>query len=141
MSAFSSFIISFCVGCILLGALYMLCPTGNMSATVKYIFCLCFVCCVIGSVITLKLPDLSFFEGEKTTLAITEQNASVVAQSIFCEALTSENINFRKITVEANKLSDGSITISKVTVYTDETYEKINSIIGSTSYKVDVINE
>ena len=51
------------------------------------------------------------------------------------------NIDFKKITVDTNKLSDGSITISRVTVYTCASAEQIIQAIGSDSYEVNVINE
>lgn len=141
MSALNSFIISFCVGCVLLGFLYMLCPSGNMSAPVKYIFCLCFVCCVIGAAISLPTPDFSYFETAANSEILTEQNAAVTAETVFCEALRQQNINFTKITVGTNKQPNGSIIINKVTVYTEELPQKIYDAIGSESYEVEVVNE
>lgn len=141
MQALNSFIISFCSSCVLLGFLYMLCPSGSMSASVKYVFCLCFVCCVIGSSIAISKPDFSWFEKSNTSEILTEQNSAVTAQAVFSEALRGQNIDFRKITVNTNKLSDGSIIISRVTVYTDESADIINQAIGSDSYEVYIINE
>lgn len=141
MNGFSSFIISFCVGCIMLGFLDMLCPSGSMSKSVKYIFCLCFVCCIICTVAAIPEPNFSYFKSNNTTEIITEQNVASTAQSIFAEALHQTGLNFRKIMVDTNKLSDGSIVISKVTVYTSESAQNINAAIGSDSYEVDVINE
>ncbi len=141
MSEINTFITSFCTGCILLGFLYLICPVGNMAISVKYIFSLCFVCCVIGSAIAIPSPDFTFFEQKFNTEILTEQNTAVVAQSIFSEALSSENIYFRKIEVNTNKLNDGSIIISKIIVYTTESPQKVISIIGSDDYEVVVINE
>ncbi|MBQ8740925.1 MAG: hypothetical protein IJY79_05205 [Clostridia bacterium] len=141
MEGLNSFIISFCGSCILLGFLYMLCPSGNMSASVKYIFCLCFVCCVVGTAVSIPSPDFSCFDEAESYEILTEQNTAVTAQTVFSEALRQQNINFRKIAVDTNKTSDGSIIISKVTVYTDELPQKIYEIIDSDSYEVEVINE
>lgn len=141
MNGINSFIISFSSSCILLGFLYMLCPSGSMSASVKYIFCLCFVCCIVGSALSIKQPDFSMIEKAQNAEIITEQNASVTAQMIFSEALTQKNINFRKITVDTNKLADGSIVISRITVYTSEAPQKVLEVIKSDSYEVIVINE
>lgn len=140
MSEINSFIVSFCSVSILLGALYMLCPSGNMSLCVKYVFCLCFVCCVLSSVISIPEIDFSFLDGE-TPQPLTEQNVAVTAQTIFCEALNRENINFRKIMVDTNKLQDGSITISKITVFTTESLGRVMEVLDSDSYEVVVINE
>ncbi len=141
MQGINSFIISFCVSCILLGFLYLLCPTGNMSTSVKYVFCLCFVCCVVGTIVGMPNIDFSFFEKNQQMQILTEQNAAVTAQAIFCEALRQQNINFRKITVDTNKLADNSIVISKVSVYTGESPQKVIDVLASKSYEVVVINE
>lgn len=141
MNGINSFIISFCGSCILLGFLYMLCPSGSMSASVKYIFCLCFVCCVIGAAFSIKLPDFSQFDKVGDVEILSEQSAAVTAQMVFGEALTQKNINFRKITVDTNKLSDGSIIISRITVYTSEMPQLVTKAIESDSYEVVVINE
>ncbi len=141
MGMFNSFIISFCTASILLGFLYMLCPSGNMNASVKFIFCLCFVCCTMGSVVSIPSPNFSFFDNQQKIEILTEQNTATVAQSIFCEALRRDNINFRKIVVDTNKLADGSIVISKITVYTHESPQRVIDVLHSDGYEVVVINE
>lgn len=141
MDGLNSFLISFCVSCILLGFLFILCPSGSMNAPVKYVFGLCFVCCVIGTVIAIPKPEFSYFDKSENTTVLTEQNSSISAQMVFSEALRQQNIKFRKLTVDTNKLKDDSISISRVTVYTDESAEKIIQAIGSDSYEVIVINE
>lgn len=141
MNSLSSFMISFCSASIILGFLYMICPSGSMTKSVKYVFCLCFLCCIL-SVFT-NLPKINFdaFDLESNNEIITEQTAAATAQTVFSQALVENQINFKKITVDTNKLSDGSITISRVTVYTSATAEQINSVIGTGSYEVNVINE
>lgn len=141
MSSIGTFIISFCTSCIVLGLLFLLVPKSALSKPVKYIFALCFVCCIVSSVIAIKKPDFSDFETAKAQEIITPYNASVTAQAVFSEALNSSNINFTKITVDTNKLSDGSIIISKVTVYTNEQPQRVKEIIGNNSYEVVIINE
>ena len=141
MGEINSFILSFCVACTLLGLLYILCPSGNMSASVRYVFCLCFVCCVVGSAISIPSPDFSMFNKPNTTNILTEQNVAVTAQTIFCEALRKKNINFRKIVVDTNKLEDDSIIISKITVYTSESPQVIMDTLDSDGYEVVIIDE
>ena len=140
MSNLSSFMISFCASCILLGFLYMLCPSGSMGESVKYVFCLCFLCCVLSCVTNIPKIDFSTFDSAEPQL-VTEQSAAVTAQTVFATALTDADINFTKITVDANKLQSGSITISRVTVYTAATAEQVIEVIGSDSYEVCVIND
>ncbi len=141
MSGFSSFVISFCTGCVLLGFLFVLCPTGNMHLSVKYVFCLCFVCCVVGGIVNIKAPDFSDFERGNTEEVLTEENAAVTSQMVFEEALRQQNINFRKITVKTNKLTNGSIIIDRVTIFTNEDASKILQIIDSDNYEVIIVNE
>ena len=141
MSGFSGFVISFCTGCVILGFLFVLCPKGNMYISVKYAFCLCFVCCVVGGIVSIKQPDFSDFEKSNTQEILTEQNAAVTAQMVFGETLRQENINFRKITVNTNKLTNGSIIIDSVTVFTNEDASKILQLIDSDNYEVIVVNE
>ena len=50
-------------------------------------------------------------------------------------------INFKKINVYTNKLSDGSIVINRVEVYSTEEAGKITQAIDSDYYEVVVINE
>ena len=141
MNGIEFFITSFCTSCILLGFLYTLCPSGSMSNSVKYIFCLCFVCCVIGASICVNPPDFSDFDKNYDNQILTEQNVTTTAQMIFSEALTQKSINFRKITVDTNKLDDVSIGISRVMIYTSEPVETVMEIIGSDDYEVVVVNE
>lgn len=141
MNTITSFIVGFCGSCILLGFLYMLCPSGSMSASVKYVFCLCFICCVIGSAFSIPSPNFEMFDDARSQDILTEQNVSVTAQTVFGEALKAKNINYRKIVVDTNKMPDGSIVIIRVTVYTNESPQRVNEVIGSDSYEVVLINE
>ena len=141
MNNLSSFLVSFCSACILLGFLFLLCPKDKLNSSVKYVFCLCFLCCVLSGVVDFPKLNLSQLDTAASNAVLTEQSAAAVAQSVFAEALTQQNINFSKISVDTNKLSNGSITISRVTVYSAESAELIVSVIGSDSYEVCVINE
>ena len=141
MNSITSFVVSFCGSCILLGFLYMLCPAGSINGAVRYVFCLCFICCIIGAATNVSSIDfLSVNEVESDTV-LSEQNVNVTAQMVFGEALKAANINFRKIEIDTNKLGDGSIVISNVTVYTNEASQKVLDAIGSDSYEVRVVNE
>ncbi len=141
MSGIGNFITSFCTSCAVLGVLFILLPKGALTKPVKYIFSLCFVCTLISSAFLLPKPDFSRFEVAQNTEFLTEQNVAATAQATFCEALRLGDINFTKLTVDTNKLSNGSIIISKVTVYTNEEAKKIKDAIGSDSYEVVIVNE
>ncbi len=141
MNNLSAFMLSFCSSCILLGFLYMLCPKNKLSNSVKYVFCLCFLCCILSGVVNFPKLNIEQFETNSNNTILTEQYAAVTAQNVFSQALIDKGINFSKILVSTTKLSNGSITINKVTVYSTENSDLIKQIIGSNSYEVYVINE
>ena len=140
MSAVRGFVSAFCVGCVMLGALYILVPKGNISKAVKYAFCLVFLCMIISAGVSLsgiETPDFSNKESEFEN----ERLSAEIAQMIFAEALSESKINFSKITVFTDKSASGGISISKVYVYTDCSPQKVSSVIGSDVYELVVINE
>ena len=141
MQIFSSFITGFCVSCVLIGALYMLCPSGSMANSVKYVFCLCFVCCVLGVAIAMPKINFSYFEMRENKEILTEENTVFYAKEVFSEALFKQNINFRKIDVFTNKNKDGGIIIDRVVVYSNDDETEIKQTIDSEHYEVVVINE
>lgn len=141
MGNFSSFMISFSSSCLLLGFLYMLCPSSNMKSPVKYVFGLCFLCCILNCVTDISKWDIGDLKWSSSSEIITEQNAEVTSLSIFEQALKAADIKFTKISVDTNKLRDGSITINRVTVYTAASFDEVVATIGSDSYEVIVINE
>lgn len=141
MSSFSSFIIGFCSVCVLVGMLYILCPNGVMSKPVKYVFSLCFICCIIAGSLGIKQIDFDQIPSTENKSFVTEEMAELTAEQIFGSALAAQNIDFRKIDVITDKLDDGSISIIEVIVYSSATPEEINRVISSDDYEVRVINE
>ena len=140
MSALNSFVTAFCVSCIALGTLYVLVPKGNMSSAVKYAFCLVFLCVILTAAFKIGTVDILRFDARSEDFA-DERFSAATAQMVLSEALSSENINFTKITVFTDKNETGGINITKVYVYTAEREEKVREIIGSDAYELVVINE
>ena len=141
MSALSSFLSAFCIGCVVLGGLYLLVPEGKLQKAVRYTFSLCFLCILISSIGTIGRLDFKIEqknENEFVSVAAAAESARIV----FERALTASNVNFRKITVLTDKTDNGSIFISKVTVFSSENEDKIlNVISGDGSFEVEVVNE
>ena len=134
-----AFISAFCVGCILLGALYVLAPKGNLSKAASYAFSLAFLCLVLS--VTGKLQSVDFPKLKEANEDYSNERLSAAcAQMIFSDALASQKINFSKITVFTDKSQSGGISITKVLVYTDASYEQVNAVIGSDIYEVVVVN-
>ncbi len=134
-----AFISAFCVGCIVLGTLYILAPKGNLSKAASYAFSLAFLCLVLFTVGKLQNIDFPGIK-EGSEDYSNERLSAASAQMIFSEALASQKINFSKITVFTDKSQSGGISITKVLVYTDASYEQVNSVIGSSIYEVVVVN-
>lgn len=141
MSGFSSFILAFCTMCVVMGGIYILCPTGSMSRSVKFALSLSFVCCLISGIINLDIPEIGDFSLQSNTYKNEEMSAAAT-RLIFEDALTRGGINFSKIEVCTDKLADGSISITEVVVYSPDPPQKIEELIGDSDvYKVRVVNE
>lgn len=140
---FSSLIGSFCASCVFIGALYMLCPDGVMSKTVKYILGLCFLLSVISVAgITAEIPQIDFTLPE--TAADTQESLEISsAEYVISQLLSASGIDFSEITVCTDKSEDGSIIINKVIIQSREEKEKIISCLGelTKNYEVEIINE
>ena len=135
-----SFLGVFCLSSVLLGALYMLIPSGKMSRTVKYGFCLCFLALIVSGAAALGSinPDLKL-----TAYAVSVGDLSEkAARAVFSSALKAENISFTDLRVITSKNASGGIDINEVIVYSTESAEKIKKILENKEYyKVSVIGE
>ncbi len=125
----TQFFTSFCVGSILIGSLYIICPAGNISKHVKYIFSLIFLIIVISAAnIPLKSINTDSISAEASAPK-TEKLEITAAEYVFSYALTAQNINFQKISFFTDKTPDGSIVITKVVIVTDEDREKVTKAL------------
>lgn len=143
MSSISSAICGFCAACVFIGALFMLCPDGALSKSVKYTLSLVFLLAVISAAgIGVKNFDADFFKTEQTDIS-TEQLTELNIRLVFEETLRKNGINFEEISVFTDKLETGGISITKVIIRSDCEKEKIFEVLGnvSNSVEVEVINE
>ena len=138
----TQFVISFCAGCILIGSLYIICPEGNISKTVKAVFSLVFLVIIISAAnIPLKSIDLDF--SPTTETANFNDMQITAAEYVFSYTLSQQNINFSKIQLFTDILDDGSIVITKVVITSSEPKEKIINALGALviNREVEIINE
>ena len=141
MSGFYSFVLAFCTMCAVLGGLGVIIPSGSFANPLKYIFCLCFICVILGSVISIDKVDFNILK-EREEITVSENGAEILARQTFEEALRRANIEFEKIRVFTDKSESDGIFITEVVVYSHESFSKINEIISSDgAYEVRVINE
>ncbi len=138
MSSIFRFIGAFCTMAAALGIIGILVPNGSMSKSVRFAFCLCFLAFLLTFSKVLPLESINF------NLESSEENNEEMRHSatkaVFIEALKSANISFSKIEVETSKNENGDIIISKVTVWSNTSAEKIENAIGG-EYKVCVIGD
>lgn len=143
MNYLSSAISAFCASCVFIGALFMLCPEGNLSKSVKYVLSLVFLVCVISAAgIGVKNIDFDFFAAKQTDVSV-EPFENLNIRLIFEETLRKNGINFEEITVFTDKLETGGISITKVIIRSDCEKEKISAVLSdvSNSIEVEVIDE
>ncbi len=143
MKIFSQLIVAFCASSVFIGVLYLLCPDGVMSKSVKYILGLAFLLSVIAAAgITVKTDGFEFKEYEFPVSDM--QNIEIAtAKQVYAYALTKSGINFKEITVCTNKADDGSIIINKIIIYSDAEREKIIESLGEAAqnFEVEIIDE
>ncbi len=143
MKIFSQLVVAFCASSVFIGVLYLLCPDGVMSKSVKYILGLCFLVSVIAAAgITVKTDDFNFNEFEFPEETV--QNTQIeTAKQVYSYALLKSGINFEKIELSTNKAADGSIIINKIIIYSDANREEVIAALGEAAenFGVEIINE
>lgn len=143
MNSLNSFLACFCVACILIGCLYIICPEGKLSKPLQYILSLLFIVIIISCA---KLPFTNanddFSTPEINTESYEEMQLSS-AEYVFSYTLKSAGINFKEIRFSTDKSEDGSIVINKVVINSDCQQEKILKALGELvkTREVEIINE
>ena len=137
MSEFSSFAISFCGVCVATGGIHMLIPEGKMTKTVKYVIVLTLISALIG-VFAVNF-NFEFQTGAASDLDAEYRDEKLVT-AVFENALNMNNVKFEKIVIFTDKSKEGSITITKIQIYSAESRERIMSAIGNgNEYEVEII--
>ncbi len=143
MNWFYSLITGFCGAGVCFGALYIICPSGKMEASVKYIISLSFLVVIIALAgVNVKRTNFNF-EISKDISVEAKDLQLASAKQVFSLTLENSDINFSKIEVSVDNSETESISINKVTVYSNEGRQKIINALGGSSadFEVEVINE
>jgi len=140
MNSIKSFAISFCVVCVVVGALTLIFPNKKSEKSLKFAVSIAFLFFIISSTFLFGKIDFSdkfdFTENQFENISV--ENVKL----IFETALKSGNINYSDIEIITDKNDSGSIIISKIIVYSNDDTEKIKSAIGNDeNYEVEIINE
>jgi len=138
MNFFSSFVSAFCAACVFIGALYMLCPDGAISKSVKYVFTLVFVLSVISAAaIAAGKWDYKAFEFTPPETENLTLNTAA-AEYVYAETLKRHQIDFSKITVCTDKTESGSISINKVIICSDCESQRILAALSGVAENIEV---
>lgn len=143
MGYIASLFTSFCVSCVIIGVLHILCPNGVMGKSIKYILGLCFILSVLTtSGLAVKKADFDFTLNDNGAY----ENAELLKANVrfaFSYALNKEGIDFTEITVCTDKTENCGIVINKVIIKSGCEKEKILSVLKepAQNYEVEIINE
>lgn len=143
MNWFTSFVTAISAAGICLGGLYIICPTGKISKTVKYVFSLCFLLIIITTAgVTVKNSDFDFPQFTQNEID-SDAAQLAAARYVYENALYAAGIEFSEIRIFTDKSQDGSINITKILIYTKAESKKVREALGQAAenFEVEVINE
>lgn len=143
MNYITSLLTSLCACLILIGVLFIICPDGVMSKSVKYILSLIFLISVI-SVAGIGVSDQGKSFDFKTEASVDSSDFEIQnARLVYMETLKKSGLEFKEITVLTDKSEDGSIVINKIIVNSFCEKEKIINALSeiAKTAEVEVIDE
>lgn len=136
--------LGFSAAAVTVGALLVLKPSGSTGKSVLYIFTLIFVCIAVSLVTKVKKADIQVSVTPSGDMTSTAADMTAVQAEYICRAaLTDAGISFNKISVNTDITDDGSIFISKITVYSPCDAQRITQTVTDTlqTNGVEVIDE
>ena len=143
MNWFKSFVTAFCTAGICFGALFIICPSGKMERSVKYVLSLCFLVIIVAVAgVGIKNANIEF-EFDTDTIIETENLDNATAKYVFAEVLRDAKINFKEILTFTDNDGKNGISCTKVKIVTDCSKERvINALVGEIEgIEVEVVNE
>ena len=140
MSRIISFITAFCVGGVLLGALYILVPEGAFKKPLKYLFGVCFVCFAVS--FFPAFSDIDLTADFSFSAAENAQTESIYAARLtVAAALEKAGIRYDGLEVLPEYDTGGNIIGLSVTVTSKDDPQIIKDALENENIKVSVINE
>lgn len=143
MNWFKSIITGFCSAGICFGAIFIICPSGKMEKSVKYVLSLCFLLIIITVVgVGIKTDNIDFNFNNVTSVDITDMENNTAEYTISF-ALQNAGIEFREISVSKDNSGFDGISCTKVKIYSDCDRQRIIAALGGENHdlEVEVINE
>ncbi|MBR7071733.1 MAG: hypothetical protein IKI29_06205 [Clostridia bacterium] len=143
MNAFRDFVISFCTVSVVFGGLFLLCPSGKMKQSVRYVFGVLFLVSVLSAVPVISNIAVSSKDFQAERMYETQSSSETVLALTIKTALRQNGITWKNLQIFTDKTADGRIEIYKVLIYTATPGEKIKEILGviSEQCEIEVRNE
>lgn len=113
----TAFLVSFCVFVVVISVSKWLISDGEMKSITNFFCALVFIITVISR---FPKAELSFPAVNTDTNDYSAKLCESAALPVIAAVLSEEDIAYEKIEVKADKTEDGSIIISKVTVFSKE---------------------
>lgn len=133
MNTLSGIILGISSSAILIGSLFILCPSGSMGRTLRYVFTLVFLCCCVALFLKIGKVELDFPEYDTAVDNTAAANMTAAQAEYICRAaLIDQNISFSRINVFTDIDETGSIFIKRIEVVSTDSAEKIRQTIENT---------
>ena len=145
MNGIKYILTALCALLIFLGGFELLTPKGKLENIMKYVLGLTLLVSMVGIITGADFSDFSKITAKSDVNAssaviyASENQVEYMAAAL----LSGNSINFKKIEAETDISKQGSISISRIDVYSDYNSEKITEILNSyfDVLQVRVIND
>jgi hypothetical protein len=146
MSSVKGVVLGVCAASLVLGAVYMLRPSGAVTEkSIRFAFAVIFLSVTVLSVSALFKKEFrqESLAADNTYIESAAEIVSAQAEYLTGEILQENNIEFKKISVLTDKTENGDIFIKRITVVSGEDFEKVREYITSVieTNGVEVIDE
>lgn len=146
MSSVKGVVLGICAASLVLGAVYMLRPSGAVTEkSIRFAFAVIFLSVTVLSVSALFKKEFrpGSLAADNTYIESAAEIVSAQAEYLTGEILQENNIEFKKISVLTDKTENGDIFIKRITVVSGEDFEKVREYITAVieTNGVEVIDE
>lgn len=143
MSKLLQMIFGICATLVLIGAVQIISPQKTMKKGINYILGVVFVLTLMVPVMTIKDTNLSYEIKTDGEVGLNNEFNEYTARYIIATLLKNKQIDYKNISVITDISEDNRISITKVTVYSNETTEKIAEALAEIvkAEAVEVVNE
>ncbi len=140
MSFLTDILLALCVSSVFVGALFLICPDGNLKSSVKYALSLAFIISVAASASFGDL-NVDFNAHTAETYISYEEMAVANAKLVYSQALQKSGIKFSDLSVFTDKDELDNIKIIRVVIKTNESPHRVRAALGEVCNNIEVVVE